>query len=250
MTSPLPSRALPQLLLRTRLWTAAASVRPPTASLLVGTSGDYPPFSSWKDDHAEDFAAALVGAFAAEQRIELSWTRFRWPALVPDLRAGRFDLAADGITVRPERSVAGRFTLPVARGGAVLLLRRPVWAQPAAHAGPGLADARAALEALDRPELRVAVNHGGHLERVARSLLRRAQILAIPDNAAVRATLARREVDAALSNTFEAPRWAEGLEGVELLGPLTRDFVALYVRADKPELAARLDAFLLAAFGE
>jgi cyclohexadienyl dehydratase len=224
----------------------AESPRPPAASLHVGASGDYPPFSRWKEDHAEDFAPALVGAFAAEQKLEVSWTRFRWPDLVADLRAGRFELAADGITVRPERSVAGRFTVPVARGGAVLLLRRPAWAQPAGSVGPSRADALAALRAFDRPELRVAVNRGGHLEHVARSLLQSAQIRAIPDNPAVRTAFARGEVDAALSNTFEAPRWAEGLEGIEAIGPLTRDVVALYVRADQLELAARLDAFLLA----
>lgn len=216
------------------------------ASLRAGTSGNYPPFSLWKDDHAEAFAASLLGAFTADQRLNLSWTRFRWPELVADLRAGRFDLAADGITVRPERSVAGRFTVPVARGGAVLLLRRPAWAGPTGSAGPGLAGARAALRTLDRPELRVAVNRGGHLERVARTLLHRAQIIAIPDNPAVREALARGDADAAMTNTFEAPRWAEGLAGVEPMGPLTRDVVALYVRADRPDLAAQLDAWLLA----
>nr|AYM54059.1 hypothetical protein [Byssovorax cruenta] len=226
--------------------TTAASPRPPAASLRVGTSGDYPPFSVWKDDHAEAFAGSLLGAFAREQRLALTWTRFRWPDLVADLRAGRFDLAADGITVRAERSIAGRFTVPVARGGAVLLLRRPPWATPPGSAGPGVAGARTALRALDRPDLRVAVNRGGHLERVARSLLHSAQIAAIPDNAAVPATLARGEADAVMTNTFEAPRWAAGLEGVEPIGPLTRDITALYVRADRADLAAELDAWLLA----
>ncbi|WP_199789702.1 transporter substrate-binding domain-containing protein [Sorangium cellulosum] len=226
---------------------AAASSRPAAASLRAGTSGDYPPFSVWKDDHAEAFSAALLGAFAADQRLALSWTRFRWPDLVGDLRDGRFDLAADGITVRPERSIAGRFTVPVARGGAVLLLRRPAWAARAGSQGPGVEGARAALRALDRPELRVVVNRGGHLERVARSFLRRAQVVAIPDNAAVGQAFARGEADAAMTNTFEAPRWAEGLGGIERIGPLTRDVVALYVRADRPELAAQLDTWLLAA---
>jgi cyclohexadienyl dehydratase len=208
----------------------------PAGSLRVGTSGNYPPFSTWKGDHAEDFAAALLEAFAADQRIPMAWTRFRWPDLVSDLRAGRFDLAADGITVRPERSVAGRFTVPVARGGAVLLLRRPSWM--------GAGDV-ATIAALDRPALRVAVNRGGHLERVARRLLPSARILAIAENAEVREALARGEADSAMTNTFEAPRWAQGLEGVEAVGPLTRDIVALYVRADEPDLAARLDTWLL-----
>ncbi len=220
---------------------AGVAASPPRAApLRVGTSGNYPPFSDWKGDHPEDFAAALLGAFAADQRLDLTWTRFRWPDLSADLRAGRFDLAADGITVRPERSVAGRFTVPVARGGAVLLLRRPAWAGTAG--GPPLA----ALRQLDRAELRVGVNRGGHLERVAQGLFGSARVVAIAENAAVREALARGEVDAVMTTTFEAPRWAEGLAGVERIGPLTRDVVALYVRADQPELAARLDAWLLA----
>ena len=61
----------------------------------------------------------------------------------------------------------------------------------------------------------------------------------------MREALATGQADAALSNTIEAPRWAQGLTGIELLGPLTRDVVALYVRADRAELEARLDAWLL-----
>ena len=221
---------------------APAAARPAAASLRAGTSGDYPPFSRWKDDHPEDFAAALLGAFAADQRLALTWSRFRWPDHDADLRAGRFDLAADGITVRPERSVTGRFTVPVARGGAVLLLRRPAWALTTGAGVPALA----ALHALDRAELRVAVNRGGHLERVARGLLTSAHLVAVAENSAVREALARGEVDAVMTNTFEAPRWAQGLEGLERIGPLTHDVVALYVRADQPELAARLDTWLLA----
>lgn len=219
----------------------AAPAEATAAPLRVGTSGNYPPWSTWKDGHAEDFAAALLGAFAADQHFDLAWTRFRWPELVGDLRAGRFDLAADGITVRPERSVAGRFTVPVARGGAVLLLRRPAWAEPA-----GGATGVAAVRSIDRPGLRVGVNRGGHLEQVARSLFAGARVVAITENAAVREALARGEVDAVMTNTFEAPRWSRGLEGVEALGPLTHDTIALFVRADRPELEARLDTWLLA----
>ena len=213
----------------------------PAAPLRAGTSGNYPPWSSWKDDHAEDFAAALLGAFAADQRRDLAWTRFRWPDLVGDLRAGRFDLAADGITVRPERSVAGRFTVPVARGGAVLLLRRPAWVNP-----QGSRPAAEVVWALDRAAVRVGVNRGGHLERVARGLFSKAGVISFAENASVREALARGEVDAVMTNTFEAPQWRQGIENIEALGPLTHDVVALFVRADRPELEARLDAWLLA----
>src|SRR4051812_45322904 len=80
---------------------------PPTApQLRAGTSGDYPPLSVWTDARPDGFAPALLGAFAASEGTDVRWTRFRWPELAADFAGGRFDLAADGITVRPERSVA------------------------------------------------------------------------------------------------------------------------------------------------
>lgn len=96
---------------------SAPSSLPPSAiatPLRAGTSGEYPPISIWRDDRVEGFAPALVAAFAAAQKMEIGWTRFTWPGLSEDLRAGRFDLAADGITVRPERSIGGRFTATMA----------------------------------------------------------------------------------------------------------------------------------------
>ncbi len=222
---------------------ASASSASPVGTLRAGTSGDYPPLSRWTGDEPRPlgFAPSLVEAFAASQRLDVAWTRFRWPGLVADLRAGKFDLAADGITVTVERSVTGRFTVPIARGGAVLLLRRPPWAP----AGDGAGGALAAVRAIDLPALRVVVNRGGYLERVTRGLLHHAHIEAIPDNAAVRDAFARHEADAAMTNTYEAPRWAEGLGDLESLGPLTHDVTALWVRADRGDLAERLDAWLL-----
>ncbi|ATB33548.1 transporter substrate-binding domain-containing protein [Melittangium boletus] len=209
--------------------------------LRVGTSGDYPPFTSMRDGQVSGFDAALLESYAAERGYRLEWVRFQWPELLADLGAHRFDMAASGLTLRPERSLAGRYTVPVARNGALLLLRRPAWA-PAPGSTPETP--LALLQALDRPEFRLAVNQGGHLERVARAHFQHARILAIPGNA-VREALAAGQADAALTNTVEGPRWAEGLSGIERVGPFTRDVVALYVDASKAELAAELDAWLL-----
>jgi len=202
--------------------------------LVAGTSGNYPPLSEWNDQRIDGFAPALLTAFARDDSVELRWRPFRWPELSSDLQAGRFTIAVDGITVTPERSIAGRFTVPIARGGAVLLLRRPPWARAAQD-----------VVGLDRPELRVAVNRGGYLERVARTRLPAADVLALADNAGVRDALARGEVDAAMTNTFEAPRWSAGLADVEAIGPLTSDVTALWVRSDEEDLAERVDAWLL-----
>ena len=226
--------------------TAAPRSTPPAAhaevaSIKAGTSGNYPPLSLWNGGNPEGFAPLLLETFARARGVAVTWTQFEWPRLTEDLKAARFEVAADGITVRPERSVAGRFTVPIARGGAVLLVRRPAWA-PRPPAG---LDARAGLAALDRPTLRVVVNRGGHLERITRSLLHSATITALADNTPVRDALANGQADAAMTNTYEASRWTEGLRGVEQLGPLTSDITALWVRADRADLADQLDAWLL-----
>ncbi len=225
------------LVLSVLVWACAPTPVTPEAKsqLRAATSGDYPPLSSWTGAQPEGFAPSLVGAFAAHEHVPVVWSRFRWPDLSSGITSDRFVLAADGITVRPERSIVGRFTIPIARGGAVLLLRRPSWAPPEARD----------LQALDRADLRIVVNAGGHLERVTRRLFHAATITAIPDNASVRNALARREADAAMTNTFEAPRWSAGLEGIDAIGPLTNDTTALFLRADESELEERIDAWLL-----
>jgi len=194
-----------------------------------------------REGQVSGFDAALLESYAAERGYRLEWVRFQWPELVADLGAHRFDMAASGLTLRPERSLAGRYTVPVARNGALLLLHRPAWA-PAPGSAPEAP--LVLLQALDRPEFRVAVNQGGHLERVARAHFQHARILAIPGNA-VREALVTGQADAALTNTVEGPRWAEGLSGIERVGPFTRDVVALYVEPSKAELAADLDTWLL-----
>jgi cyclohexadienyl dehydratase len=217
---------------------AHEAAAPPT--IRAGTSGDYAPFSTMEGDRPVGFAPALVSSFAAANGATATFTRFRWPSLSSDLSAHTFDVAADGITVRPERSMLGVFTVPIARGGAMLLLRRPSWAT-----GLGGPTPRDVLAAIDRRELRIVVNRGGHLEHVALSLLHAAEVRSIADNSAVHDAFARGEADAAMTNTFEAPRWSAGLAGVEAIGPLSSDITALWVSADHEDLAARLDAWLL-----
>jgi len=204
------------------------------AELVVGTSGDYAPFSvavAGPGFEPSGFGPELVAAFAAERGLALRFVAFSWPDLTSDLREGRFDLAAGGITVRPERGLVGRFTVPVATSGAVVLV------PAAAPAGR--------IDDLDRPDATIGVNRGGHLERVTRAHLRHARIEAIPDNAAVLPALLGGRVDAVVTDTLEAPHWRALEPGLRVLGPFTRDRKAFLVAADRDELAADLDAWLI-----
>ncbi|HIF95609.1 MAG TPA: transporter substrate-binding domain-containing protein [Myxococcales bacterium] len=222
------------------------------AVLRVGTSGDYAPFSitasgdvggdvstetnAETDGNAQaryqGLGPDLARAYAKERNLRVHFVRFRWPDLVVDLEAGRFDVAMSGITVRPERSLAGRFTLPIALSGALALV-------------PTQAPVHEASD-LNRPGLRIAVNAGGHLERTARRLFARATVVPIANNAGVMDALAAGLADAVITDTREAPYWLEASPGLRAIGPFTRDRKALLVAAEKPELARDLDDWLLA----
>ena len=202
--------------------------------LRVGSSGDYAPFSVASAEAGgalRGFDVALARAYAEDRNRPLELVRFRWPRLLADLEAGRFEVAMSGVTVRPDRSVAGRFSVPVAETGAVVLARGT--------------DRWRGLDDLDRSRVRIGVNAGGHLERVARIRFSRATLIAIPDNAAVRRAFAEGRVDAVVTDTAEAPAWEGDASDFVRLGPFTRDRKAFLVRADAGELAADLDGWIL-----
>ncbi len=201
--------------------------------LRVATSGDYAPFSLWSEGEAEPqgFSADVARAFARDRGQRIAWIRFHWPELQGDVEAEGFDLALSGITIRPDRSLAGRFSLPLTRTGAVALVREE--------------SALRTRDDLDRPEIRIAVNRGGHLERVARRLFAKARIEAVADNASVPERLASKRADAVLSDDLEAPHWQTELPGSRVIGPFTRDRKAAYFPIGRPELTHAFDRWLL-----
>jgi cyclohexadienyl dehydratase len=211
---------------------AAAAAEP--GVLRVGTSGDYAPFSvaGATPDGYDGFDVAVARAYAEERGLELRLVPFKWSSLTDDLAADAFDVAMSGVTVRPDRSLAGRFSIPVAQSGAVALVP-----------DDGRFDS---IEALDRRGVRIGVNGGGHLERVAQERFQRATVVSVPENDAVIAALESMSVDAVVSDTLEAPVWRARRGDLAQLGPFTRDRKAYLVQPTKAELAADLDTWLLA----
>jgi cyclohexadienyl dehydratase len=200
-------------------------------TLRVGTSGDYPPFSARDEDGAySGFSIELARGYARDRGLELELVDFAWPRLLGDLAADRFDVAISGITVRPERSARAIFSVPTATSGAVVLVKPETWTD---------------VEQLDTPRIRIGVNAGGHLERVAAQHFPRATRVSIPDNASVPVALADDAIQAAVTDSAEAPIWLERFPKLVVLGPITRDRKAMLVRSERPELAADLDRWLM-----
>ncbi len=212
---------------------ACQGAAPPARSLRVGVATDYPPFAARAPGgELGGLDLDVMRAFVESRGAALVLIPFAWPELTDDLRTLRFHLAIGGISVRPERSALGQFSVPVLESGAILLAR----------GDSAVEDARDANTA----RVRIAVNRGGHLERVARALFPRAQLLAIADNAAVRDVLAHGDVDAAMTDSVEAPLWEREIADTKRIGPLTRDVKAYWVAPGERDLARALDRWLLA----
>jgi cyclohexadienyl dehydratase len=213
------------------VFTASAAIAA-QKRLLVAVTGDYPPLCERTE--SGDYVGLdpdVARAFAMERGYAIEWVPVRWPELGAALAAGRFDVAMTGVTVRPDRSIAGRFSVPIAESGAVALVRDPALANDAALARPGLA---------------ITVNAGGHLERVARARFPLAAITALPDNSAVRDAFASGAAPVVVTDSLEAPHWREPAPDAALVGPFTHDVKAYWLPADRAALAAELDAWLLA----
>ncbi len=219
------------------IWLCACGVgssRAPAPSdfptVRVATSGDYAPFSIWPPEAAapQGFSPELIERWARATGRRIEWVRFTWPELIDDARAGRFDLAIGGITVRPDRSIVGTFGVPLARTSAVVLVKTPT----------------ISLDDLDSPDRTIAVNLGGHLERVARERFPNAVLLTTTPNEAVPGRLERGEADAVVTDTRESPVWRRDHPRWLQLGPLTLDRKAAFAAPGRAELLAELDTWL------
>lgn len=201
--------------------------------LRIGFSGDYLPFAG-RDarGRAIGLDAELAHRLGADLGRRVQLVDFEWEHLLRDLRGGRFDLVASGVTMRPERAIFGRFSRPYALTGAVALIRR--------EDRPRLDS----LRALDRAGVRVAVHAGGHLERVARRLFSRAAVTAVADNASLPGRLLDGRVDAVLTDSAEARQWMRA--ELYAVGPFTQDHKALLLPRSAQALAEQIDDWLVA----
>jgi cyclohexadienyl dehydratase len=120
-------------------------------------------------------------------------------------------------------------TAAVARASAVLVV-------PASRTAPAAADGTG---------LEIAVNRGGHLERIARSRLPRATIVTVDDNRSLPTVLASGDVDGVVTDTLELRSFAlHGGPTPRVALVLSEDRKAYWVAPRESALAADLDAWL------
>ena len=186
---------------RTELANALASLRPAPGPALnrirashvlrIGMTGDYAPFSVEEGGSLRGADVDLALALAAKLQAQPQFVRTSWPALMEDYAAGRFDVAAGGISVTPARTAQAAFSIPYHRGGKTPIVRC------------GTQASFDTLPEIDRPSVRVVVNPGGTNEQFAREQLSAAQRIVHADNRTIFTEVAEGRADVMVTDDVE-----------------------------------------------
>jgi ABC-type amino acid transport substrate-binding protein/chorismate mutase len=201
--------------------------------LRVGMSGDYAPFCVCQGltDTCAGFDVEVAHRLANDLGVTLKIVLFHWPELRQDLQGEKFDLVMSGITMRPERLLFADFTRPYAIAGAVVLVMDKK-RFPSANA-------------VNQRDVRLAVNAGGHLEQVARMRFTAATIVTTSKNMELPVLVAKKQVDAILTDSFEAPHFLSQYPSLSALPSFGRDRKVYMVRRADGELREWINTWLL-----
>ena len=176
-----------------------------SGTLLVGTTGDYPPltlrnrlgqYQGFAIDMAESLGSYLSLVSSKTIRIEFIWTH--WPDLHSDLSLDRFDIVMGGITRTEDRDKQFLLSDNVIPSGKVILIQKDL-------AGPfkGLNN-QALLDKLNTSGLHLVINPGGTNQRFAMQHLPSMRFTMTADNREPFLMLRDRQADVMVTDLVEA----------------------------------------------
>jgi cyclohexadienyl dehydratase len=139
--------------------------------LRVGTTGDSRPFSIRNADGSYSGADIVMARQLARRiGVKVEFVPTTWSTLLPDFTAGRFDIAMGGISVSPERTAVGEFSIPTYVDGERPLVRCED------------ADRYITVAAIDQPNVRLITDARGTNEQFDRAHFPHAQLIVDPDD--------------------------------------------------------------------
>ncbi len=204
-------------------------------TLLVGTTGDYKPFS-FRNPEGSYQGADIVMAerLAKHLGVKAQFVQTSWGRLMDDFIAHKFDIAVGGVTILPQRAAVGDFTQPTYVDG-----KRPV----------ALCTERGrfvSIAAINRPDVRVVVNPGASNEQFARANFPKATLIVHADNPTVPDEILAGRADVFVTDGIEVAH-------IAMLHPklCPTDVPQLFTRLEKaywlqkdPDLLRETDAWL------
>lgn len=167
--------------------------------ILVGTTGDYKPFTYYDQQTGEyighDIEAAEILAKALG--VEVRFVKTTWPTLMADLLAGKFDIAMGGITRTFDRQKKAHFSHGYITFGKSPLIRITD------------KDKYLSLADIDKTGVTIGVNPGGTNEKFVRAKINNANIVVVKNNLEIPGMVASGKVDVMITDSVEALRYAK-----------------------------------------
>ena len=163
------------------------------ATLRICTPGDYKPFSFQKADGAyEGIDVDLMNGFSASLGARPMWVKTTWANLLPDLVAGKCDMAVGGVSVTTDRQKKAFFSTPYMVNGKTPIAR---CADVAKYTS---------VAAIDQPGTRVIFNPGGSNERFARTNFKQAKMTLHGENITIFDEILAGRADVFVTEAAEA----------------------------------------------
>jgi cyclohexadienyl dehydratase len=193
--------------------------------VLVGTTGDYRPFSFLdpRTGEYEGFDIDAARHLGEALGVEVRFVATTWPSLIDGILEGRYDIAMSGITRTLARVGSVGLTDPYASLGKTALVRTAD------------RDRFTSLAEIDRAGVTIGVNPGGTNEAFVRTTLHHATVVVIDRNLAIPDAIAAGDVDVMITDNVEAvlvARERPVLHAVSPDQPYTREDVGYMVRRD------------------
>ncbi|MBI2253908.1 MAG: transporter substrate-binding domain-containing protein [Proteobacteria bacterium] len=160
-------------------------------TLRVGTTGDYPPYSELdtSSNAYKGYEIDVVTQLAADLGVKVEFVPTTWETLAAGIQAGKYDVAASGITLTLDRLKSIGFSAPYLDSPLVPLVQTKDGAK------------YAAWRDLDKEGIRIAVQSGTSAEESAKKNFTKAEIVPIVAPALDYQELLAGKVDAAITDT-------------------------------------------------
>lgn len=167
--------------------------------ILVGTTGDYKPFTYYnpQTDEYSGYDIDAARLLAKNLGVQVKFVKTTWPMLMPDLLAGKFDIAMSGITRTFERQKKAHLSHGYITFGKSPLVRMSD------------KDTFQSLQDIDKPEVRIGVNPGGTNEKFVLANMKNAKIIVVKNNLEIPSMVAEGKVDVMITDSVEAKRYAK-----------------------------------------
>ncbi len=162
--------------------------------ILVGTTGDYKPFSYLNPATGafEGIDIDMASELGKALGVEVRFVQTSWPKLTEEFKAGKFDIGMGGISISMERQKLFLYSIPYLKDG-----KTPITLKENASRFQ-------TIEQIDKPGIKIIVNPGGTNEKFVREKCKNAVIIVYNDNTTIFEQIIKRNADLMITDAIEA----------------------------------------------